>query len=97
MQNGGFRRQCSQQGKQLYDLYLSNPEPLLLDPWSDKEKLELQELLQPDMPLEQTHLGVAAKQMAVATVNNLAHLDGETHNKLLQSLTTFECDQCSAS
>jgi len=42
------------------------------------------------MPLQQTHLGVAAKQMAVATANNLGRLNEETRHKLLHSLATFE-------
>jgi len=48
------------------------------------------------MPLQQTHLGVAAKQMAEATANNLGHLDGNTHHKLLQSLDAFDRDHPSS-
>jgi len=44
------------------------------------------------MPMKETQLGVATKQMDVATSNNLAHFDQETGHKLLQSLATFERD-----
>jgi len=79
--------------KELFDLCLSNPEPPAPEPWTEEEESELQEMLKPDMPLKQTHLGVTAKQMAVATANNLEHVDKETNRKLLQSLATFERNQ----
>ena len=72
---------------------MTTPEPPTPDPWTEEEESHLQKLLKPDMPLQETHLGVAAKQMAVATANNLAHLDDDTRHKLLQSLATFERDQ----
>jgi len=80
----------------MFNLYSSAPEPPLAEPWSEEEELELLELAKPDKPLHQTHLGVAAKQMAEATANNLGHLDGETRHKLPQSLAAFERDQPNA-
>jgi len=52
--------------------------------------------MRPDMPLQETHLGVAAKQMAVATANNMGRLDEETRHKLLQSIASFDRDQPNA-
>jgi len=82
--------------KQYFELYVATPEPPPPDPWSEDEESDLKKLLLPNMPLKETHLGVAAKQMAVATANNLAHLDEETRRKLLQSLATFERDHPSS-
>jgi len=76
--------------EEMYRLYIVQPEPPMPEPWSEEEESDLQRLLNPVMPLQQTHLGVAAKQMAVATANNLGRLDEETRHKLLQSLATFE-------
>lgn len=53
--------------RELFNLYLLYPKPPVPKPWSKEEESELQELLKPNMPLPQTHLGVAAKQMAVTT------------------------------
>ena len=80
----------------MFNLYSSAPEPPLAKPWSEEEELELLELAKPDKPLHQTHLGVAAKQMAEATANNLGHHDGETRDKLLQSLAAFDRAQPNA-
>jgi len=82
--------------EQLFDLYVANPEPPPPEPWTEEEESDLQKLWQPDMPLHETHLGVAARQMAVATSNNIARLDGETRKKLLQSLATFDRDHPSS-
>ena len=76
--------------EEMFNLYKSAPEPPLVEPWSEEEESDLLELVKPNMPLEQTQLGVAAKQMAVATANSIARLDGETRHKLLQSLATFD-------
>jgi len=59
-------------------------------PWTDDDEAELQELKREDVSLEQTHLGVAAKQMAVATTNNMAKLDRNTRNQFLQSIAAFD-------
>ena len=80
----------------MFNLYSSAPEPPLVEPWSQEEELELLELAKPDMPLQQTHLGVAAKQMAEATANNLGRLDGNARHKLLQSLAAFDRDHPSS-
>jgi len=74
----------------LYDLYLSHPNPQASQPWSAEDEAELQTLLKPDMPIEQTHLGVAARQMAVATANNIEKLDQNTRHQLLQSIAAFD-------
>jgi len=79
--------------QQYFDLYMTTLEPPTPDPWTEEEESDLQKLLKPDMPLQETHLGVAAKQVAVATANNLAHLDEDARHKLLKSLATFERDQ----
>jgi len=80
----------------MLNLYSSAPEPPLAKPWSEEEELELLELAKRDMPLQQTHLGVAAKQMHEATANNLGRLDGETQHKLLKSMAAFDRDQPNA-
>jgi len=46
--------------KKMYDMYILEPEPPAPTPWSEDGESELQRLLKPDMPLEQTQLGVAA-------------------------------------
>jgi len=76
--------------EEMFTLYNSAPEPPLVKPWSEEEESDLLELVKPNMPLEQTHLGVAARQMAVATANNMARLDEDTRHQLLQSLATFD-------
>jgi len=82
--------------KQYFDAYLEAPEPPNPDPWTEDEESALLELMRPDMPLQETHLGVAAKQMAVATANNMGRLDEEIRHKLLQSLAAFDRDQPNA-
>jgi len=62
------------------------PQPTI---WTEEDESELHQLLWLDMPLLETYMCVAAKQMDVATANNLEHLEGQTHNKQLQSLATF--------
>jgi len=75
---------------------MANPEPPPPEPWTEEEESDLEKLGQPDMPLRETHLGVAARQMAVATSNNIARLDGETCQNRLQSLATFDRDHPSS-
>jgi len=49
------------------------------------------------MPLQESQLGVAAKQMAMATANNMAKLDRNTRNQLLQSIAAFDASEKEAS
>jgi len=62
-----------------------------------EEEAELEKLKNPDMPLQESQLGVAAKQMAMATANNMAKLDRNTRNQLLQSIAAFDASEKEAS
>jgi len=79
--------------KNLYDLHLSHPNPLASEPWPEEDEAELQKLLKPDMPIEQTHLGVAARQMAATTANSMSKLDRNTRNQLLESIAAFDTSE----
>ena len=74
-------------------LYFDHPEPPDPQPWSDNEESELVEMRKEEVPLAATHLGVAAKQMAVATANNMAKLDRNTRNQLLQSIADIDTSE----
>jgi len=78
-------------------LYFSHPEPPNPTPWSEDEEAIMQGLKREDVPIEQTHLGVAARQMAVATANNMSKLDRNTRNQLLKSIADFDAAEQSAS
>jgi len=72
------------------ELYFATPDPPAPKPWTDQDEESLQFLKEEDVPLEETQLGVAAWQMAVATDNNMEKLDRDTCNKLLQSIAAFD-------
>jgi len=74
----------------LATLYFANPDPPTAKPWTDDDEELLQGLKEEDVPLENTQLGVAAKQMAVATANNMSKLDRNTRNQLLKSIAEFD-------
>jgi len=57
--------------KQVFEVHQTTPELPLPEPWTEEDKSELQQFLWVDMSLQETHLCVAAKQMDVATANNL--------------------------
>ena len=71
-------------------LYFAHPEPPDPTPWSEDEESVMQDLKKEDIPIEQTHLGVVAWQMAVAIANNVAKLDRNTRNQLLKSVAEFD-------
>jgi len=73
--------------KHIVDLCLAKPPPPPIVPWSDAEETRLQELKDVAVPMEQTALGVATKQMVA---NSIHHLDEEPRHSLLQSLASFE-------
>jgi len=53
-------------------------------------QFQLQALKEEHVPLENTQLGVAAKQMAVATANNMSKLNRNTRDQLLKSVAEFD-------
>ena len=54
---------------------------------------KLQDMKHESVPLKENHLGVAARQMAVATANNIDKLNRNARNKLLQSIATFDTSE----
>lgn len=67
----------------LLKLHYETPSPLRATPWSQEEEQYLQEIKKVYIPLEDTALGVAAKQSASAVFNNFDLLDEDTRLKLL--------------
>jgi len=57
---------------------------------TEEDEEDLRVLKEDDVPLEETQLGVAARQMAVATANNMSKLDRKTRNELLESIAAFD-------
>ncbi len=87
----GLKIQKGQAKKEyIIALYLTKPPPPPTVPWSDAEEAILQDLKEVDVPLEQTALGIAAKQMARGVANSIQHLDEQSRHNLLQSLASFE-------
>jgi len=78
-------------------LYFAHPDPPEATPWTKDDESELVHLKSEDIPLKDTHLGVAARQMAVATANNMAKLDRNTRNQLLQSVAAVDASEQGAS
>ena len=78
------------------DLCLTKPPPPPIVPWSDAKESRLQELKAVDVPMEETALGVAAKQMARSVANSTHHLDDESRHSLLQSLASCEASNPTA-
>ena len=74
-------------------LYFSLPEPPDSALWSLDDEAELEDMKKEDVPLKDTHLGVAARQMAVATANNMSKLDRNTRNQLLESIAAFDASE----
>ena len=75
---------------------MTKPPPPPIIPWLDAEESRLQELKAVNVPMEETALGVAAKQMARGIANSIHHLDDESRHSLLQSLASFEASNPTA-
>ena len=74
----------SSKKRDLVDAYITAPKPKIQKIWSRFEEDALQKLKSEDIPMKDTAIGVATKQMAQALTNNLAHLDKETISHLKQ-------------
>ena len=81
----------------LAELYFATPDPPAAKHWTDDDEELLQALKEEHVPLEKTQLGVAAKQMAVATANNMSKLDRNTRDQLLKSIAEFDMAEQDAS
>jgi len=81
----------------LAELYFNTPDPPAPEPWTEDDEELLQSLKEEEVPLESTQLGVAARQMAVATANNMEKLDKNTRNQLLKSIADFDMAEQAAS
>lgn len=57
--------------------YIKAPKPPIVKTWTRSEEAALQKLKEALIPLRDTALGVAAKQMARAVSKNIDHLDEE--------------------
>ena len=71
-------------------LYFETADPPPPKRWTEEDEEALRVLKEDDVPLEETQLGVAARQMAVATANNMSKLDRKTRNELLESIAAFD-------
>ena len=74
-------------------LYIAKPMPPPAEQWTEEDEAHLQDLRKDEVPIQKTALGIAAKQMATAVSTNIATLDDETRQQLLQSLARYESEQ----
>ena len=76
--------------RDLIDAYIAAPKPKIQKVWCNSEEAALVALKEQEVPLKETRLGTAAKQMATAVGKSLEKLDQETMDGLKTAILTFE-------
>jgi len=76
----------SNRKRDMVDAYIAAPKPKIQKVWTRSEENVLQQLKSLDVPLKDTALGVASKQMARAVGNNLAQLDTDSLDALKNAI-----------
>jgi hypothetical protein len=79
----------SQRKNDLIQAYVDAPKPPIKIAWKRSEQAKLDALLEQNVDVRETALGVATKQMANAVTNNLANLDTPTRLLLKRKLDEY--------